>query len=274
MSESESTCSRDKDFITVQFDEMIEPGEELDLNLDYEGSILQYSDEGYVEHSFIENNRIYLPKEAGWYPLIGKRQLVVAREHDNRYVQFEQRNGRLVEDYPTEFTVEITNENDEIPLALTIPEVEAGMYQGTSQYGLSLIGGNLQETMVDQIRVIGHPEVLNGAKEAIENYQKGWNFIEEWLEVPMTPEVIYILNNEHSHLTRFTPSQEFLVWATDYLGYADDSMIVYGVVDYLISYNISWDRSTDLHLLHQLVEWSIFSTFQDEGSFKDGIDRW
>ena len=33
------------------------------------GNILQYRDDGYVEQSFIENNRVYLPKEAGWYPL-------------------------------------------------------------------------------------------------------------------------------------------------------------------------------------------------------------
>ena len=40
-------------------------------------------------------------------------------------LQFEQRNGRLVEDYPTKFTVEIMNEAGEIPLALTIPEISS-----------------------------------------------------------------------------------------------------------------------------------------------------
>ena len=96
---------------------------------------------------------------------------------------------------PTEFTVEIMNEDSKVPLALTIPEVSEGMYQGTSQYGLSLVGGNIKEIKVDQIRVVGSSEVLNGAKATIEKYQKGWDFIEDWLEVPMTPSVIYILNN-------------------------------------------------------------------------------
>ena len=50
------------------------------------------------------------------------------------------------------------------------------MYQGTSQYGLSLVGGNVKETMVDQIRVVGHPEVLKGAKEAIQEYQRSLEF--------------------------------------------------------------------------------------------------
>ena len=56
------------------------------------------------------------------------------------------------------------------------------MFHGTSQYGLSLVGGNIKETKVDEIRVVGHPEVLKGAKETIEKYQKAWNFIEDWLE--------------------------------------------------------------------------------------------
>ena len=121
-SESKVTCSREGDLVTVHFEEMIEPGEAFELSLNYQGNILQYREEGYVEHSFIQNNRVYLPKEAGWYPLIGERQLVIAHEHDKRFVKFEQRNGRLVEDFPTEFTVEIINENNEIPLALTIPK--------------------------------------------------------------------------------------------------------------------------------------------------------
>ena len=81
-SDSGITCSREKDFVIVHFDQMIEPDEQFDLTLNYHGNILQYREEGYVEHAFINNNRIYLPKEAGWYPLIGERQLVIAHEHN------------------------------------------------------------------------------------------------------------------------------------------------------------------------------------------------
>ncbi|QUW20783.1 ABC transporter ATP-binding protein [Sporosarcina sp. Marseille-Q4063] len=263
---AEATCSREGDLVTVRFEELIEPGDAFELSLNYHGSILQYREDGYVEHSFIQNNRVYLPKEAGWYPLIGERQLVIAYEHDKRFVKFEQRNGRLVEDFPTEFTVEIINENNEIPLALSIPKAGAGLYHGTTQYGLSLVGGNIKETTVDQIRVVGHPEVLKSVGETIGEYQKTWNFIEEWLEVSMTPEVIYILNDEHSYLTRHTPSQEFLVWGNGYLGDTRESTIAYSAIHYLVDFTL--DRSTDLHLLNELVEWSIFSAFQDEGSFK------
>lgn len=79
-SESEVTCTRDKEFLTLHFDKMIEPDDEFRLTLNYEGNILQYSYEGYMENAFIQSNRVYLPKEAGWYPLIGERQLIVARE--------------------------------------------------------------------------------------------------------------------------------------------------------------------------------------------------
>lgn len=266
-SDSEITCTQDQDKIIVQFDEMVELGETFELHLAYEGDILQYRDEGYLEHSFIQKNRVYLPKEAGWYPLIGERQLVVAREHNMRFFQFELRNGRLIEDFPTQFTVDLTNENGDIPLALTVPEVKEGLYQGTSQYGLSLIGGNVREMMVDQIRVVGHPEVLSAAKKAIENNQKTWSFIEEWLGIPMTPDVIYILNDPHSYLTFYTPSQEVLIWDTDSLKQKEGA-IIHETVAYLITNNVPWDKSTDLHLLSQLVEWMVSSTFHDEGSFK------
>ena len=202
-SDSMITCTRDKDFVTIHFEEMIKPGEVVNIDLKYEGNILQYRNEGYIEQSFIGENRVYLPKDAGWYPLIGERQLIVARENTNNYFQFEQRNGGLVEDFPTEFTVNISNENKEIPLTLTIPEVEAGVYQGTSRYGLSLVGGNLTETAVDGIRVVSHPEVQDAAIERVKKLQQGWDFVEEWLEVPITPSVIYILNDEHYYLTRY-----------------------------------------------------------------------
>lgn len=267
-SESEITCTRDKDLVTLQFDKMIEPGEQFDLSLNYKGNILQYSYEGYMENSFIRNNRMYLPKEAGWYPLIGERQLIVAREMDQYYLKFEQRNGRLVEDFPTAFTVKIANENSKVPLALTIPEIGAGTYEGTTQYGLSLVGGNIKETTVNQIRVVGHPETLNAAKETIEKYQETWVFVEEWLGVPMTPEVIYILNNRQAYLTSDTPSQEVLIWSKYELMYADRIDIAYSAANYLLSNMPSAERSTDLDLLDKLVSWSLLSTFQDEGKFK------
>ncbi|CAM4007149.1 ABC transporter permease [Lederbergia lenta] len=267
-SKSVMTCSRESDFVIVHFDQMIEPGEQFNVNLAYNGSVLQYRDEGYVEHSFIQNHRVYLPKEAGWYPLIGKRQLVIAREHNNNYVQFELRNARLVEDYPTEFTVEIMNEDSNIPLALTIPEVEAGIYSGTSLYGLSLVGGNLEEVKVGQTRIVGHPEILNGAKNAVKKNQQAWKFIEDWLDIPMTPSVIYILNDEHYYLTRSTPSQEFLIWHAEGLEYVDDSIIAYEIVEYLTNEYASWENE-DVRLLGLAMEWSITSHLHEMVGLKN-----
>ena len=269
-SESGVTCTRDNDLVTLHFKKMIEPGDEFDLNLKYEGNILQYSYEGYMEKSFIHNNRVYLPKEAGWYPLIGERQLIVARESDQHYLKFEQRNGRLVEDFPTAFTVKITNENSKVPLALTIPETGTGTYEGTSQYGLSLVGGNIKETIIDQIRVVGHPDILNTAKETIGKYKETWAFVEDWLDVPMTPKVIYILNDRHVDETLNTPSQEVLMWNKYDFMYAnsDDDIAAYSAVMHLFNRMPFVERSTDLELLEELIRWTILSTFQDEGDFK------
>lgn len=267
-SESQVTCTRERDLITVHFDEMIEPNEQFELSLNYQGNILQYRDEGYVEHSFITNDRIYLPKEAGWYPLIGERKLVKAREHNNRYVQFEQRNGSLIEDVPTTFTVEVVNENREIPLALTIPEVEAGVYQGTTQYGLSLIGGNLAETTVDGIRVISHPEVLDAAEERVKKYRQGIEFIEEWLEVPLTPSVIYILNDAHYYFIQSTLSPEFLVWNSLDLGNIGDSVLAYEIVKQLTGKDVALG-SGKFDVVKVAMEWLIENNYEKKSGFRD-----
>lgn len=267
-SESKMICTREKDIVTVHFDEMIEPSEQFELGLSYQGNILQYRDEGYVQHSFIANNRVYLPKEAGWYPLIGERQLVKAREHNNLFVQFEQRNGGLIEDFPTTFTVEVVNENKEIPLALTIPEVEVGIYQGTTQYGLSLVGGNFIETTVDEIRVVSHPEVQDAARERVKKYQQGIEFIEEWLEVPITPSVIYILNDAHYYLTQSTLSTEFLVWNPLDLGNIGDSVLAYEIVKHLTGKDIA-PGSGNFDMVKVAMEWLIKNHFEEKSGFRD-----
>lgn len=279
-SESKITCTRDKDLITLEFEEMVEPDEQFDLYLDYQGNILQYREDGNIEHSFIGENRVYLPKEAGWYPLIGDRQLVIAWENDQHYAGFEQRNGSFIEDYATEFSVEILNEVGEIPLALTIPEIEAGMYQGASQYGLSLIGGNFKEMRVGETRVVGHPEVLKGVTEKVEKYQKSWRFIEEWLEKPMTPSVIYILNAKYTYLTSNTPNQEFLVWDNSEINYTDGSdEIASDLWTYLTREYTSesiWEKR-DYHYLRSAMEWVIYNHFYEGKGmgFKEWyIDRW
>lgn len=239
-SELQMTCTRDKDFLTVHFKERIEQGEQFNLQLNYQGNILQYRDEGFVEHAFIEKNRVYLPKEAGWYPLIGERQLIVALAHNNRYLQFEQRNGSLVEEQPTSFTVKVENENRAIPLALTIPEIKAGTYQGESQYGLSLVGGNLVETTVDDVKVVSHPEVQAATIDKLEKYRQGAKFIEEWLEVPMVPSVVYVLNDEHSWAIYPTSGPDFLAWVQVMIKETDHSSLAYELVDQLMNGHTIW----------------------------------
>jgi len=266
-------CSRMDDFIVVELDQSIESGEEFNINLDYEGTVLQYRNDAYTELAFIKENRVSLPKEAGWYPLIGKRSLVIGRKHNNRFTQFELRNAKLVEDFPTAFSVAISNENSEIPLALTIREVKAGVYEGTSQYGLSLIGGNLKEMMVGDIRVVGHPEILNGAQDLIGKYKPLWDFTEDWLDVSVTPSVIYLLDNEHYYLTRNTRSHGFLTLGSDYLEDDRDDAIAYEVLKELMGTSSLSSRlniqSDDFNYLHNAMLWTILKELGNEMEFKE-----
>lgn len=264
-SEKSVTCSRDGDFINLHFEKTIKPNETFDLNLHYKGEILQYRDDGYLEQAFIKKERVYLPKEAGWYPLIGKRPLVISRENNNFYTQFELRNARLVEDFPTEFTVHITRKNRKVPLALTIPEVSEDTFKGTSQYGLSLIGGNFKEYNVRGIRVITHPEVLDGAKNLIERYQKAWSFVENWLGVQMSPSVIYILNDNYFYQINDSANYDYFVMRSKYV---DDMEIGYELMNGLTREE-PFNHNQDFHILSDVMVWMILNHLEEQVSFEE-----
>lgn len=262
-SEKTISCSRDGDFIELHFEQAVQPDETFDVILHYKGNILQYRNDGYMEHAFIENERVYLPKEAGWYPLIGKRSLVIAREHNNLYAQFELRNARLVESYPTQFKVNITRENESLPLTLTIPKMNEHQFQGTSQYGLSLVGGNFKEENVGSIRVVAHPEVFNGAKQVIERYEKAWSFMEEWLEVPMSPSVVYVLSDNYYYQIDHTVNHNLFILRN---AAVDDSEIAYELLNDLI---VRDGNNESLHVFIDAMTWIILNNFNEQVSFAE-----
>ncbi|GIN57992.1 hypothetical protein J8TS2_23110 [Lederbergia ruris] len=263
-SEMAVACSREGDFITLHFDEEIQPGEKFDVHLHYQGNVLQYRDDGYVKQAFIDKQQIYLPKEAGWYPLIGKRPLVIARERSDLYAQFELRNARLVEDFPTEFSVKITRGNQEVPLALTIPEIRKNTFQGISQYGLSLLGGNFTEEKVGNIRVVAHTEVLNGMKEVLKRYQKSWSFMEDWLGVPMAPSVIYILSDNYYYLTHRGMNHDFYMLRSENI---DDSEIAYELLNEVIQ-DFS-NNNGDFHIVYDAMVWMILNNLNEQVRFTE-----
>lgn len=273
LSDRKLSYSRKDDLLTIHFPNKIEPGEQFDLKLNYEGNVQQYRYDGLLENSFIASDRIYLPKEAGWYPLIGERQLAKSTDHlpNERYVGFELRNGQLVEDYPTEFTVTFRNKGESIPISLTIPRLEDGSYKGISQYGLSMIGGNLEEVLVNQTRVVGHPEVLDGARKTTEVYMEWWDYIEKWLEIPIVPEVIYILNREHKNLTQVASNEPFIAWSVDDIKYVDPFIMAYVFSSGLIEGNPSLNDK--VYLLKMAIVWSLFNHFQIETG-ANGFDDW
>lgn len=270
VSSVEMTFSREKDFFRLHFAEEIQPNEEVEVALNYSGDILQLRDDAYVEQAFIDKNRIYLPKEAGWYPLIGKRPLVIAREEEDRYVNFELRNGRLVEDTPTDFTIEIKNKNLKIPLALTIPEIDDGVFQGRSQYGLSLLGGNFEETTVEGVRIIAHPEILAGAQELVERYNKAWNFIEDWLSISMKPSTIYVLSDWHDYLVEDTFNHDFFTISGSEIKDLDDVRIASELANELIGRNFFGQSKSDFSWnLPMIIEWVIMNELEEGLGFKE-----
>ncbi|MCA0757894.1 hypothetical protein KP806_22800 [Paenibacillus sp. N4] len=205
------TCSRTGDLILVQVPGGMQPNEPLQLSLRYEGNVRQYRSDALRQQSFAEADRIYLPKEAGWYPLIGERALAQS-DPDYTYAAFEITNGGLVEDYPTAFTVTIADKPAGLPVALTIPREPDGMYKGTTQYGLSLIGGHFEESTVGTTRIVAHPEVMQSARQAAETYFTYWNALEEWLGVPVAPRVIYVLDKHHSYPIQSAPRRDYRAW--------------------------------------------------------------
>lgn len=264
-----NNCDRDRDYLLVQLSESLEPAEEVTLNIQYAGNILQYRYDAYVEQAFIDTNRVYLPKEAGWYPLIGKRPLVVAREDRERFVNFDLRNGYLVEDFPTEYTVTIHQSFKELPLYLTIPKVGTHTFQGSSLYGLSLVGGNAAETTVGEVRVVGHPEILPAALKIVKEYQVAWDFIEEWLGISMTPNVIYILHEEQAHLSHNT-NQGVVFWNGSMLKDITHEEMAIEITNELIRKKMNFVVSRqDYSVFSEVFEWTVLNQLESVGSFYD-----
>lgn len=265
----EMTFSREKDFIKLNFNEEIQPDEEVEVMLSYGGDILQYRWDAYVEHAFIDDHRIYLPKEAGWYPLIGKRPLVIAREHDERYVHFEMRNARLAEDTSTEFIVEIKNKDLNIPLVLTVPEIKDGLFHGRTQYGLSLVGGNIKEASAGEIRVIAHPEVLSGAVKLIEKYDKVWSFTENLFDVAIKPSVIYVLPEEHDYLVEESANSGFYTFSSNDIKPDSDENFAYELTQELLGEKSREQHSESFNIFYQATAWLILNELKEGPGLKE-----
>lgn len=292
-SERELSCLIDGDFITLQLTEPIQPNEEFEMKLTYGGKILQYFDEGNGESAFIDKQRVFLPKSAGWYPLIGKRALFQVMEDEQLYVKFRMRNTRQVEDFPTQFNVSLQSAGVEVPLRMSIPKAENGNFTGKTKHGLELIGGNMVEQEVAGIRVISHPQLQERLPEIINKYHQAWIGLREWFDLDLMPETIFVL-----------PSNQYYdqINHTENLYLLNEDMLYRGGVEEYIGYDLyeqvlrsgiphpdtfrdggSTDEVDfyDRTILNELFEWSIyyqmkqesFTKYKPEGNWEKEYDQ-
>ncbi|MBN6205300.1 hypothetical protein JYK21_02460 [Ralstonia pickettii] len=214
-SDRELSCSMDRDFITLKLAEPIQPNEEFEMKLTYGGKILQYFDEGNGESAFIDKRRVFLPKSAGWYPLIGKRALFQVLEDEQLYVKFRMRNTRLVEDFPTQFNVSLQSEDVEVPLTMSIPQSENDNFSGTTKHGLELIGGNIIEQEVAGIRVISHPQLQENMSLIINKYHQAWTGLKEWFDLDLMPKTIFVLTSNQYYNQSENYTEDFYLLNED-----------------------------------------------------------
>lgn len=158
------------------------------------------------------------------------------------------------------------DEVSDVPIALTIPQSADGSYVGTSEYGLSLIGGNLEEVQVNGTRIVGHPEVLKGARKTAGIYMKQWTHLEDWLEMPMKPDVIYMMDNYYSRMTVNTPSVAFIAWDYYDLKYVDPSVMAYQLDD-LFPENPSMGEDADI--LQHALTWELMKHMGVETEYQE-----
>src|SRR5690606_34745397 len=123
-----------------------------------------------------------------------------------------------------------------------------------------------KEEKVGNIRVVAHPEVLNGAKEVIKRYQKAWSFMEEWLGVPMSPSVIYILSDNYYYQINDSINHDFFVMRNEY---KDDFEIANELL-----YELIWEDTfniynRDFHILSDAMTWAIMNHLHKQVSFID-----
>lgn len=285
-SERELSCSADGDFITLTLAEPIQPNETFEMKLTYGGKILQYFDEGSGESAFIDKRRVFLPKSAGWYPLIGKRALFQVLEDEQLYVKFRIRNTRLVEDFPTQFNVSLQSEGVEVPLMMSIPKTENGKFTGITKHGLELIGGNMVEREAAGIRVISHPQLQESVSSIINKYHQAWKGLNYWFDLDLMPETIVVLPNTQYYEQTQNMTEDFYLLN-------EDTVYGEGVEEYIVndlylqvlrsgiphSETFSDGGSTeeadfyDRIIFDELFHWSIYYQMQKESFTKYKTDQ-
>lgn len=175
-----ATWSRDGDFVAIRTEQPIRRGETMKLTFVYEGEIDEYREEGLLKYSFASKTMLNLPKSVAWYPLIGKRQLIRAADHNNTAIGYIAVNGIYVEPAPASYLVSL--EGGAYPHAvMPIVRTSPGRYEGTSDYGLFLAAGVIAEKDVEGVRVVDHPDMLAATAEEVRRTMERQKFIEAWL---------------------------------------------------------------------------------------------
>ncbi|ASS75297.1 hypothetical protein CIG75_10055 [Tumebacillus algifaecis] len=255
------------DSINVTLSESVASEESIELAMRYEGSVLQTDWDAFASTSFAEEGRVFLRKGSGWYPLIGKREFWKAREHNNRYLNFELREVTFEEPSPTEFTVQIEQAEElDAVLAMSIAQTGANTFAGRAT-DLALVGGHLTAKTVEGVRVYAHPDVIAYATAEVQAKLQGWNYMERLLGVQQAPQAVFVIG---ASAIQPTSVQDSLLqyWSVYTLGRKAD--MYYYKTDYLVQlpldpafFTSDGQYAYHLDLLVNAIKWAVRKEFQD-----------
>lgn len=185
--------SRQGDILELNIQRPLQQGESVRIRMDYSGNMNILRGQGTRLYSRISREHAVLPKSAGWYPQIGKRQLVGREEHNISPLGF-----RLKEDVfyrepgTTQYRVEIHGLQGTPLLPLPIVhEGESVTYEGKNNTGLFLYHGILEEREVDGARVADHPDRIREAVKGAKTQTKQIQYLNDWLGLRLMQPDLY-----------------------------------------------------------------------------------
>lgn len=183
--------SRDGEFLTLDADVWNPDLAIQTVELNYEGQVFEWMvfDNYPAVLSFVDDNQVYLPAHAAWYPVPGKQ---------HRFASFNSRHLLSLGDKiglldSTAFDVTVSGFSSR--LYATLPENEASLspsgkqqFRGEVKDGLTLAGGNFIEVSApgEPVTIVTTPSNKREAERFIDKLNSHLDYYRSWLDNPLT----------------------------------------------------------------------------------------
>ncbi|WP_059040841.1 ABC transporter permease/M1 family aminopeptidase [Paenibacillus rubinfantis] len=232
--------SHEGEKLTIQLPTPLAADEEVQVELDYAGKVMDYVAKNYTEGSylaFVKGQNVYLPGYLAWYPLPGDYPVYAKDVHSNSLQVGVDLVGWKVP--PAEFRITASGFASKLYGNLESQESTGGkqVFEGKSEAFIKLFAGEFEELSHPKlpIRLVTTPYNVKNAEKLLDLMAEKYAYFSGWVEHfdPKLDQILLMaMDNTHSYeMENKTYYYVWLLTELDY--YADQFMnsILLGIDD-------------------------------------------